>query len=97
MIERRSLCPRYLTDLDIMDKAIQVLNIAPPQITLEVKFVELAADSKVLGWDGFMSNTNAPVTRRDKRLARIEVSRTAVTSILPSGVSEATHPGGGRG
>jgi Flp pilus assembly secretin CpaC/tetratricopeptide (TPR) repeat protein len=47
-----------LTDLDIMDKAIQVLNITPPVISLEAKFVEISqTDTKMLGFDWFLGNT----------------------------------------
>ncbi|MHB8522527.1 MAG: hypothetical protein ACYDH9_17460 [Limisphaerales bacterium] len=45
-------------DLDIIDQAIQTLNISPPQITLEAKFTEISqTDSKALGFDWFLGNT----------------------------------------
>ena len=47
-----------LRDLDIMEQAIQVLNIAPPQVTIEAKFVEFSqSDNKALGFDWFLGNT----------------------------------------
>ena len=47
-----------LVDLDVMDKAIQVLNIAPPQVMIEAKFVEIGqSDTKMLGFDWLLGNT----------------------------------------
>ena len=46
-----------LSDLDIIDQAIQVLNIAPPQVTIETKFAEVTqADKKAFGFDWFLGN-----------------------------------------
>ena len=46
-----------LDELDIMEKAIQTLNIAPPQIHIETKFTEISqSDSKALGFDWFLGN-----------------------------------------
>ena len=48
-------------DLEIIEKAIQVLNAAPPQVQVEVKFVEIEdRDSQALGLDWFLGN--APAT-----------------------------------
>jgi len=45
-------------ELDIIDQAIQTLNVAPPQVTIEAKFVELGQnDFKALGFDWFLGNT----------------------------------------
>ncbi len=45
-------------ELDIIQKAIEVLNVAPPQLTIEAKFVEIGQeDSKALGFDWFLGNT----------------------------------------
>lgn len=47
-----------LQDLDIIDQAVQVLNMAPPQITIEAKFAEVTQeDAKALGFDWFLGNT----------------------------------------
>jgi len=46
-----------LSDLDIIEKAIQALNIAPPQVEIEAKFAEITqTDSKALGFDWFLGN-----------------------------------------
>ncbi|HKS38665.1 MAG TPA: hypothetical protein VJW76_15840 [Verrucomicrobiae bacterium] len=45
-------------ELDIVQKAIETLNVAPPQVTIEAKFVEVSQnDSKELGFDWFLGNT----------------------------------------
>lgn len=47
-------------DLEIIEKAIQALNVAPPQVQVEVKFVEIEGeDTKRLGFDWFLGNTLA--------------------------------------
>jgi len=44
-------------ELDIIQKAIETLNVAPPQITIEAKFVEVSQnDSKALGFDWYLGN-----------------------------------------
>ncbi len=49
-----------LQDLDIIEQAVQVLNMAPPQVTIEAKFAEITqTDSKALGFDWFLGNTLA--------------------------------------
>ncbi|MEK7684405.1 MAG: M56 family metallopeptidase [Verrucomicrobiota bacterium] len=49
-----------LAELDLIEKAIQVLNTAPPQVRLEVKVVDLSdADAKALGLDWFLGNVFA--------------------------------------
>jgi general secretion pathway protein D len=45
-------------ELDVIQKAIEVLNVAPPQVQIEAKFVEIGQnDSKELGFDWFLGNT----------------------------------------
>jgi Flp pilus assembly secretin CpaC/tetratricopeptide (TPR) repeat protein len=45
-------------DLDIIEVAIQTLNIAPPEINIKAKFVEVTQnDNKALGLDWFVGNT----------------------------------------
>lgn len=47
-----------LQDLDVIEQAVQVLNMAPPQVTIEAKFAEITQqDSKALGFDWFLGNT----------------------------------------
>jgi tetratricopeptide (TPR) repeat protein len=46
-----------LQDLDTIEQAVQVLNMTPPQITIEAKFAEVSQeDSKALGFDWFLGN-----------------------------------------
>lgn len=47
-----------LEDLDIMEQAIQVLNVAPPQVNIEARFTEVGQDdSRAIGFDWFVGNT----------------------------------------
>ncbi|PYI84958.1 MAG: hypothetical protein DME26_12220 [Verrucomicrobia bacterium] len=46
-----------LQDLDIIEQAIQVLNQAPPQLTIEAKFAEITQDdTRALGLDWWLGN-----------------------------------------
>jgi len=46
-----------LNDLDIIEQAIQALNVAPPQVSIEAKFAEISqSDSKAIGFDWFLGN-----------------------------------------
>jgi type II secretory pathway component GspD/PulD (secretin) len=46
-------------DLDIVEAAIQTLNIAPPQVNIRVKFVEVTQnDTKALGFDWYLGNVS---------------------------------------
>ena len=46
-----------LQDLDIIEVAIQVLNIVPPQVNIKAKFVEVAQqDNKAFGFDWYLGN-----------------------------------------
>jgi type II secretory pathway component GspD/PulD (secretin)/tetratricopeptide (TPR) repeat protein len=46
-----------LQDLDLIEDAIKVLNIAPPQINIKSKFLEVTQnDAKALGFDWFLGN-----------------------------------------
>jgi general secretion pathway protein D len=46
-----------MEDLDIVEKAIQVLNVPPPQVQIEAKFTEITqSDAKALGFDWFLGN-----------------------------------------
>ena len=47
-----------LQDLDIIEQAVQILNMSPPQVTIEAKFAEVTQlDAKALGFDWFWGNT----------------------------------------
>ena len=55
--EGRLLVRASLQDLDIIEAAIQVLNIAPPQVNIKAKFVEVSQnDAKALGFDWYLGN-----------------------------------------
>jgi type II secretory pathway component GspD/PulD (secretin) len=42
-------------DLDIIDKAIQILNQAPPQVHIKARFIEVSqTDDKSIGFDWYM-------------------------------------------
>jgi general secretion pathway protein D len=46
-----------LQDLDIIEAGVQVLNIAPPEVNIKTKFVEVAQnDSRALGFDWYLGN-----------------------------------------
>ena len=46
-----------LQDLDIIEQAIQVLNMSPPQVMIEAKFAEInQSDIKALGFDWWVGN-----------------------------------------
>ena len=47
-----------LQDLEIIEQAIQTLNMTPPQVSIEAKFAEISQeDSSALGFDWFLGNT----------------------------------------
>jgi type II secretory pathway component GspD/PulD (secretin)/tetratricopeptide (TPR) repeat protein len=47
-----------LQDLDIIEQAVQVLNMSPPQILLEAKFAEVSQDdTRAMGFDWLVGNT----------------------------------------
>jgi len=47
-----------LADLDIIESAVQVLNLAPPQVNIKAKFIEVTQnDAKALGLDYYLGNT----------------------------------------
>jgi general secretion pathway protein D len=46
-----------MQDLDIIEAAIQILNIVPPQVNIKSKFVEISQnDQKALGFDWYLGN-----------------------------------------
>jgi general secretion pathway protein D len=47
-----------LAELDMIEQAVQALNMAPPQVTIEAKFAEVTQDdTRALGFDWFLGNT----------------------------------------
>jgi general secretion pathway protein D len=47
----------YLSDLDTIEQAVQVLNITPPQIHIKSKFLEVAQnDTRAFGFDWYLGN-----------------------------------------
>src|SRR5260370_41344513 len=46
-----------LQDLDIIETAVQVLNIAPPEVNIKAKFIEVSQnDSRALGFQWYLGN-----------------------------------------
>ena len=47
-----------MIDLDIIEQAVEVLNVLPPQVLVEAKFAEISqSDNRALGFDIFWGNT----------------------------------------
>ena len=47
-----------MQDLDIVEQAVQMLNMSPPQLTIEAKFAEVTQDdNRALGFDWLVGNT----------------------------------------
>jgi general secretion pathway protein D len=45
-------------DLDIIESAIEILNVTPPQVMIEARLAEMTQnDSKALGFDWYLGNT----------------------------------------
>jgi general secretion pathway protein D len=46
-----------LRDLDIIEGALQALNVSPPQVTIETRIAEISQrDNKAVGFDWFLGN-----------------------------------------
>jgi general secretion pathway protein D len=46
-----------LQELDVIEQAVQILNMAPPQVTIEAKFAEVTQDdTRALGFDWWIGN-----------------------------------------
>ncbi len=46
-----------MSDLDIIEQAIQVLNVAPPQVQIEARFAEVTqTDNRAIGFDWYLGN-----------------------------------------
>lgn len=88
--ERRSQLMVRATqqDLDIIERAIQVMHTPPPQVTIEVKFAEITeSDSKALGFDWFLRNT---LTQNSGLRPQIRLATSAPGVPDPSGAAAST-------
>ncbi|HEY0552530.1 MAG TPA: hypothetical protein VGF13_23220, partial [Verrucomicrobiae bacterium] len=48
-----------LSDLDTIEKAMQILNMSPPQMTIRAKFMEVNQDdNRALGFDWYLGNVS---------------------------------------
>lgn len=55
--EGRLMVRGTLEDLEIVETAIQVLNVAPPQVNIKARFIEVSQDDiKALGFDWYLGN-----------------------------------------
>jgi general secretion pathway protein D len=74
-----------LQDLDIIEAAIQIINIVPPQVNIKVKFVEVPQDdTKALGFDWYLGNvlmTNGAVGGQAGIASSNAISPTAANPI----------------
>jgi general secretion pathway protein D len=82
-----------LQDLEIIEQAIELLNQAPPQLTIEAKFVELSQeDTRALGFNWTLGNTlinNGAIGAQGGTAPSYQQS--GGTTANPSGI----FPGGG--
>jgi type II secretory pathway component GspD/PulD (secretin)/tetratricopeptide (TPR) repeat protein len=48
-----------MQDLDLIEAAIQVLNVVPPEVNIKAKFIEISQDdTKALGFDWYLGNVS---------------------------------------
>jgi len=81
-----------LSDLEIIEAAVEMLNQAPPQLTIESKFAEMTQDdSKALGFDWFLGNTTTSGGRIGLQGGTAPSFQGNGTTANPSGI----FPGGG--
>ena len=77
-----------LGDLDIIEKAMQVLNMAPPQVMIRAKFMEVTQDdTRALGFDWYLGNTLA-------NNGSIGVQGGSAPSLAAPGSGSIRNPGG---
>lgn len=71
-------------DLDIIEKAIEVLNIAPPQVNIKVKFIEVPEEIASAFWKGREAGTNvsAILTPDQTRAVLQELQSQPATDLL---------------
>ncbi len=81
-----------LSDLEVIESAVEMLNQAPPQLTIEAKFAEMTQDdSKALGFDWFLGNTTTASGRVGLQGGTAPSFTGNPTVANPSGI----FPGGG--
>lgn len=81
-----------LQDLEIIEAAVEMLNQAPPQLTIESKFAEMTQDdSKALGFDWFLGNTTTAGGSIGMQGGTAPSYQGTGTTANPSGI----FPGGG--
>ena len=73
-------------ELDIIESAVQVLNVAPPEVNIKAKFADIGQrDQKAIGFDWYLGNVlmgnNGQVVGRG-RSGRLSRSR-RVASLTP--------------
>jgi len=89
-----------LDDLEIIEEAVELLNQAPPQLTIEAKFVELSQeDSRALGFNWYLGNTliNNGAIGAQGGTAPSYGTATAGTTANPSGVFPGPGTANGNG
>ena len=75
-----------MEELDTIEQAVQALNVAPPQVNIKAKFIEVSqTDSRALGFDWHLGNT---------LLGNGKVGAQAGTAPTFNGPSTAANPGG---
>jgi beta-lactamase regulating signal transducer with metallopeptidase domain/type II secretory pathway component GspD/PulD (secretin) len=82
-------------DLDVIEAAVQMLNTAPPQVTVKVKFVEITQDtaSKSTGFDWFLGNTmNPPIQSGGTKPESNPGSSATPAGVFPGAPSTAASP-----
>lgn len=81
-----------LQDLEIIEAAVEMLNQAPPQLTIESKFAEMTQDdSRALGFDWFLGNTTTAGGSIGLQAGTAPSFQGNPTTANPSGI----FPGGG--
>lgn len=77
-----------LQDLEIVEQAIEVLNRAPQQLTIEARIAEFTQeDSRALGFDWWLGNMSL-------QHGKMDVSGGSMASLLPAAGSSAGVAGG---
>ena len=81
-------------ELDIVQKAIETLNVAPPQITIDARFVEVSQiDTKELGFDWFLGNFLMGNSKMGVQGGTAPSFQGAPSSANPNGIFPGPGPG----
>jgi len=84
-----------LADLDLIEQAVQVLNMVPPQVHVETKMVEIGQDdTKALGFDWLLGNTLVANGRVGGQAGTAPSYNGRPSSANPSGVFPGPLPAG---